>query len=78
MVFLAVLALIVIGPKQLPELARTLGRFINELKRSSDVLTEEIKNSKNKLVAEIKEEKKPNPEQPDNSNKTDKSENSNT
>lgn len=42
-IFLAVLALIVIGPKQLPEVARTLGRFLNELKRSTNVLTDEIK-----------------------------------
>lgn len=42
-IFLAVLALIVIGPKELPELARTLGRFLNELKRSTNVLGEELK-----------------------------------
>ncbi|KHD87282.1 MAG: hypothetical protein OM95_15165 [Bdellovibrio sp. ArHS] len=43
LIFLGVLALIVIGPKELPELARTLGRFINELKRSTNVLGEELK-----------------------------------
>ncbi|MGZ3774601.1 MAG: Sec-independent protein translocase subunit TatA/TatB [Pseudobdellovibrionaceae bacterium] len=43
-IFLAILALIVIGPKELPELARTLGRFLNELKRSTNVLGEELKN----------------------------------
>ncbi|MBO9668227.1 MAG: twin-arginine translocase TatA/TatE family subunit [Bdellovibrio sp.] len=42
-IFLAVLALIVIGPKELPQLARTLGRFLNELKRSTDSLTDELK-----------------------------------
>ncbi|WII73062.1 twin-arginine translocase TatA/TatE family subunit [Bdellovibrio sp. 22V] len=42
-IFLGVLALIIIGPKELPELARTLGRFINELKRSTNVLGEELK-----------------------------------
>lgn len=42
-IFLAVLALIVIGPKELPELARTLGRFINELKRSTSGLTDDLK-----------------------------------
>lgn len=41
--FLGVLALIVIGPKQLPEVARTLGRFLNELKRSTDILKDDIK-----------------------------------
>jgi len=42
-IFLGVLALIVIGPKELPELARTLGRFINELKRSTNSLTDDFK-----------------------------------
>ncbi|MBX3041696.1 MAG: twin-arginine translocase TatA/TatE family subunit [Bdellovibrionaceae bacterium] len=41
--FLAVLALIVIGPKQLPEMARHLGRFLNELKRATDGLTNDIR-----------------------------------
>lgn len=41
--FLAVLALVVIGPKQLPEVARTLGRFLNELRRASSSLTDEFK-----------------------------------
>jgi sec-independent protein translocase protein TatB len=42
-IFLGVLALIVIGPKELPELARTLGRFLNELKRSTNVLGDDLK-----------------------------------
>ena len=40
---LGVLALILIGPKQLPEVARTLGRFINDLKRSTEGITEDLK-----------------------------------
>ena len=43
LILLGVLALILIGPKQLPEVARTLGRFINDLKRSAEGLTEDIK-----------------------------------
>ncbi len=42
-IFLGILALVVIGPKELPELARTLGRFLNELKRSTSVLGDELK-----------------------------------
>lgn len=42
-IFLAVLALVVIGPKQLPEVARTLARFLNELKRSTSAITDEFK-----------------------------------
>ena len=36
MIFLFVLALIVLGPKRLPELARQLGKFMNEFKRASN------------------------------------------
>ena len=42
-VLLGVLALIVIGPKQLPELARAIGRFMNELKRTTSEFSDEIK-----------------------------------
>jgi len=39
MIIIAVVALIFIGPDQIPEVARTLGRLINDVKRS----TEDIK-----------------------------------
>lgn len=42
---LLVLALLVIGPKQLPELARNLGRFFNELKRTTNMFKDEFKSS---------------------------------
>jgi Sec-independent protein translocase protein TatA len=42
MIFLGILAFIVIGPKQLPELARKLGRILNELKRASDPIKHEL------------------------------------
>ncbi len=42
-IFLAGLALIVIGPKELPTVARTLGRFLNDLKRTTSGFTEELK-----------------------------------
>ncbi len=42
-IFLAVLALVVIGPKQLPAVARTLGRMLNELRRASSSLTDELR-----------------------------------
>lgn len=37
-------ALIVVGPKKLPELARTMGSALGELKRTTRDLTENIKN----------------------------------
>lgn len=40
---LGVIALIVIGPKQLPEVARNIGRFLNDLKRATEGFTDDIK-----------------------------------
>lgn len=42
-ILLGIIALIVIGPKELPQMARTIGRFMNELKRSTNILSDEIK-----------------------------------
>lgn len=42
-ILLGVLALIIIGPKQLPDVARTLGRFLNELKRATDDFKDDFK-----------------------------------
>lgn len=44
MAFIALLALLLIGPKQLPEVARTLGRFLNDLKRSTNGLKADFQN----------------------------------
>ncbi|MGZ5280455.1 MAG: Sec-independent protein translocase subunit TatA/TatB [Pseudobdellovibrionaceae bacterium] len=41
---IAILALILIGPKQLPEVARVIGRLLNELRRSTSSLKEEFQN----------------------------------
>ena len=43
MLFLIGLALILIGPKQLPELARSIGRLLNEIKRSGDAFQDDLK-----------------------------------
>lgn len=43
MLVIAVLALILIGPKQIPEVARNVGRFLNELKRTTESFTDELK-----------------------------------
>lgn len=39
LVILGIIALLFIGPKELPEIARTIGRFLNELKRTTSDLT---------------------------------------
>lgn len=42
LIVLAIIALIVIGPKQLPEVARVVGRLLNEFKRATGDLTSSI------------------------------------
>lgn len=42
MVVLAGVALIVVGPEKLPGLARTVGRFINDLKRTTNTIASDI------------------------------------
>ena len=44
MILLGVIGLIVIGPKQLPELARTVAKMLNEFKRSTGDLSREFMN----------------------------------
>jgi sec-independent protein translocase protein TatB len=39
LLIIGVLALVFIGPKELPEVARVVGRLLNELKRASGELT---------------------------------------
>lgn len=43
MLILAIIALIVIPPDKLPEVARQLARFINDLKRSTAGIWDDIK-----------------------------------
>ena len=39
MLLIGAIALIAVGPKQLPEVARTLGKFLNEMKRATGEFT---------------------------------------
>lgn len=52
MLIVAAIALIVIGPKQLPELARMAGRMLNEWKRATGEL-------KSTLTTDIREDMGP-------------------
>lgn len=53
-VILAV-ALLVIGPKKLPDLARSLGRGLAEFRRATSDVTEEIDNARIMLEEEARE-----------------------
>jgi len=54
MLVIAVVALIIFGPRKLPELGRSLGRSINEFKRASNelrtTLDDEIRAEERKAV----------------------------
>jgi TatA/E family protein of Tat protein translocase len=57
-IVILVVALIVIGPKKLPDLARALGRAIGEFKRAADDLKEDLdinglREERDRLVQEI-------------------------
>ena len=43
MLVIAIFALIVFGPKKLPEVARSAGRALREFKRATGELTDELK-----------------------------------
>jgi Tat protein translocase TatB subunit len=47
MILLGVIALIVIGPKKLPEVARVIARMMNEFKRATSELTKPLNDFKN-------------------------------
>ena len=57
MIFLFVLALVVLGPKKLPELARQLGKFMNEFKRASNEFKYQIESEINNLELQEKRAK---------------------
>jgi Tat protein translocase TatB subunit len=62
LLFIGLLALLLIGPEELPQVARMIGRFMNDIKRGSDSFKEELHQSARKLQDEIKVEP---PELPD-------------
>jgi Tat protein translocase TatB subunit len=43
LIVIAIIALLVVGPKKLPELAKSLGKGLTEFKRAADDVTENIK-----------------------------------
>jgi Tat protein translocase TatB subunit len=55
LLFLGAIALIVIGPKQLPEVARAVAKVLNELRGVTGELTESLMDAKSE-VEEFKQE----------------------
>ncbi len=54
MVFLFLLALLIFGPKKLPEIGRQSGRFMNEFKRASNDFRSQIETEINSLDVNVK------------------------
>lgn len=52
MVFIFLLALIIFGPKKLPEIGRQIGRALNEFKRASNEFKAQIESEINNLDLE--------------------------
>jgi sec-independent protein translocase protein TatB len=63
MVFLFFLALILFGPKKLPEIGRQIGRFMNEFRRASNEFRSQIESEINALQTDVKPQILP-PEKP--------------
>lgn len=68
LLLLGAIALIFIGPKQLPDVARTIGRFLNELKRASndfqETFTADLKDDINRRITEHRSDQNPKPPAP--------------
>jgi len=51
LIIIAVIALIIVGPKKLPDLAKTLGKGFSEFKKATEEITDDLKET-------MKEDKK--------------------
>jgi sec-independent protein translocase protein TatB len=67
MVFLFILALLIFGPKRLPEIGRQIGRLMNEFRRASNDFRSQIESEINSLDVNIKPQILPPLESPLNS-----------
>src|SRR5690349_21175184 len=55
--FIFVLALLIFGPKKLPEIARQVGKALNEFKRASNEFKAQIESEINQLELQEKQKK---------------------
>jgi sec-independent protein translocase protein TatB len=54
LIIIGVIALIFIGPRELPEVARVIGRMLNELKRATGELSSSVLQPKEHLERELR------------------------
>jgi Tat protein translocase TatB subunit len=43
LIIIAIIALLIVGPKKLPDLAKTLGKSFSELRKAADGITDDLK-----------------------------------
>lgn len=55
LIVILVVALVVLGPKRLPELARGLGRTLGEFRRATSGVSEELDNARVLLEEEVRQ-----------------------
>ncbi len=64
LVIIFIVAFLVFGPKKLPELARTLGKLLFEVKKAAQDVKVHMETEFDSVEKETKEEKKPDEEPP--------------
>jgi sec-independent protein translocase protein TatB len=65
-IFLFFLALLIFGPKKLPEIARQVGKVLNDLRRASNEFKAQIESEISHLEREQQQRSLPAPEKPRN------------
>lgn len=45
LIIIAIIALLIVGPKKLPDLAKSLGKGFNEFKKATEGVTEDLKDA---------------------------------
>lgn len=57
LILILVLALIIFGPKKLPEIGKAVGQTLNEFKKSAKELTDDTVEEISQVKKDVKEEK---------------------
>lgn len=69
-------ALVILGPKQLPEVAKFLGKALGEFRKATDELSAEFNNAKSMLEEEIRQAERATQEEPPRTGQAEKADSS--
>lgn len=53
LILILIIALVVFGPKKLPEIGRSLGQTLKEFKKSANGLTDDVEAEKKQQIKEV-------------------------